>query len=185
MDNWITPFLTHLRQTGNVAGSSRIAGITSQVAYRRRKSDADFCEAWDVAMDDYIDVLDEEATRRAMGYEMPVIHKGELTPVFERDENGQLLMVETLTTVGGEETTSLQPKQAVDEHGNPKWLTLTHYSDTLLIAKLKAYRKRYATDRTELTGADGGAVNIDESARSARVAQLMDIAKRRAEDGKP
>lgn len=188
MTHWQTPFLSHLRQTGNVAASARVAGIVSQTAYNARKNDADFAAAWEVATDDHIDVLEQEATRRAMGYETPVIHKGEMTPVFERDEDGQLVMVESVVSVTDKKTGETrdtvvqQPKQAVDEHGKPKWLTVTAYSDTLLLAKLKAYRKRYATDRTELTGADGGAVSVDDSARSARIAQLMNIAKRRAEE---
>ena len=53
------------------------------------------------------------------------------------------------------------------------------YSDSLMQFLLKGYRKRFATDRTELTGADGGPVQMDDTARAARVAQLMALAKQR------
>ena len=42
------------------------------------------------------------------------------------------------------------PRQARDDLGQLRWLTITKFSDTLLLARVKAYRKRYATDRTEV-----------------------------------
>lgn len=58
------------------------------------------------------------------------------------------------------------------------------YSDALLGLILKGRRKKVYAERTELTGADGGPVQqVDETAKAARVAQLMAIAqKRKAEE---
>lgn len=54
------------------------------------------------------------------------------------------------------------------------------YSDALMSLVLKGRRKKIYADRTELTGADGGpVVQVDETARSARVAQLLALAERR------
>lgn len=142
--NWVHPFLVNLERTGNVSKSARLSGIDSGSAYQRRKSDGDFAAAWDQALEDHTDRCEDELTRRAFGYEEPVVYQGQLSPVWERDERGQVV-VEVYDDLG-----NTRPKQAVDEQGRPQWLTVTKFSDTLLLARVKAYRKRYSTDRTEL-----------------------------------
>ena len=109
------------------------------------------------------------------------MYQGQLTPVWERDATGELVQHRhTETNATGELVEVLRPVQARNPDGSLQWLTITKFSDTLLLARVKAYRKRYSTDRTELTGADGGPVNLDESTRVARVAQLLAIASARA-----
>ena len=57
------------------------------------------------------------------------------------------------------------------------------YSDALMSLVLKGRRKKIYADRTELTGADGGpVVQVDETTRSARVAQLLALAERRKQE---
>jgi len=58
------------------------------------------------------------------------------------------------------------------------------YSDALLSLFLKGRRKKVYADRTELTGADGGPVQqiVDETAKAARVAQLLAMAQQRKDD---
>lgn len=181
--NWVHPFLVNLARTGNVAGSARLAGVTSNVVQRLRKTDGDFLAAWDYAMEDHTDHCEEELTRRAFGYEEPVVYQGQLTPVWARDEKGDVI-TEAYSVMGadGQEGTAHRAVQARDEYGNLRWLTVTKFSDTLLLARVKAYRKRYSTERTELTGADGGAVATTSTARAARVAHLLDLARRRQGD---
>lgn len=55
------------------------------------------------------------------------------------------------------------------------------YSDTLLIALLKGRKKHIYADRTELTGADGEPLGgaVDETAKAARLAALLNLAKAR------
>ena len=55
------------------------------------------------------------------------------------------------------------------------------YSDAMLALILKGRRKKVYADRTELTGADGGPMlqQVDDTTRSARVAQLMALAEAR------
>jgi AcrR family transcriptional regulator len=56
------------------------------------------------------------------------------------------------------------------------------YSDTLLLAIVKAYKKGLYAERHELTGADGeplGAAVLDETAKAARVAALLKVAQDR------
>lgn len=57
------------------------------------------------------------------------------------------------------------------------------YSDALMALVLKGRRKKIYADRTELTGAEGGpVVQVDETAKAARVAQLMALAERRKQE---
>jgi hypothetical protein len=152
LPNWVHPFLVHLERTGNVAGSARAAGLSSAAsAYNLRKTDGDFLAAWDLAIEAHTDDCEAELTRRAFGYEEPVVYQGQLTPVWARDEQGNVI-TEAYSVMGadGQEGTAHRAVQARDENGNLRWLTVTKFSDTLLLARVKAYRKRYATDRTEV-----------------------------------
>ena len=75
---WRAIFLRYLALTGNVTESSSLAGVTRQAAYKIRKEDAVFAEAWDEAEEDAIQALELEARRRAKdGVEKPVFHAGE------------------------------------------------------------------------------------------------------------
>jgi hypothetical protein len=54
------------------------------------------------------------------------------------------------------------------------------YSDALMALILKGRRKKVYAERTEVTGADGGpVVQVDETAKAARVAQLLALAQQR------
>jgi hypothetical protein len=149
--NWVHPFLVNLERTGNIVGSARAAGVTNGAAYNLRKTDGDFLAAWDLAMEAHTDDCEAELTRRAFGYEEPVVYQGQLTPVWARDDKGNVI-TEAYSVMGadGQEGTAHRAVQARDERGNLRWLTVTKFSDTLLLARVKAYRKRYATDRTEV-----------------------------------
>lgn len=155
---WITPFLMALRNTGVVSRAAHAAGISSSLAYTRRKEDADFAAAWDNAIEDATDMLEAEARRRAVeGIEEPVVYQGQLTPIYERDEHGEIVMAEYDTgarTDTGEPIMGRRPKQLVID-GKPQWLTVNKRSDALLQFLLKGLRARYSTERTEVTGKDG------------------------------
>lgn len=166
---WVKPFLDHLRTSCNVAGSCRAVNIGSATVYKLRNEDADFAAAWDDALEDAYDYLEAEARRRAFeGVEEPVVYQGQLTPVWERDENGKPLQNDDGIFV-----------QAKNPDGSPKFLTVRKYSDGLAQFLLKGYRRRKFGEKLELTGKDGGPVVVDETARAARVAQLMALAKQR------
>lgn len=142
-NHWVTPFLDALRASGVVSRAAAAAGVSTALVYGRRKTDADFAHAWDMAIEDATDSLEAEARRRALeGTEEPVVYQGQLTPIYERDERGQLVFVDG------------RPKQLVID-GVPQWLTVNKKSDALLQFLLKGLRARYSTERTELTGKDG------------------------------
>lgn len=182
LPHWVSPFLEQLAIDGNVSRSCRDIAVSTTTVYALRKTDGDFAAAWDQAVEDSSDELEAEARRRAVkGVEEPVVYQGQLTPVWERNRDGTPVM-ETYIATGadGVETPHQRPVQALDPNGRPLWLTVTKYSDPLLALLLKGRRKRVFADRTELTGADGGPVNLDESTRVARVAQLLALANARA-----
>lgn len=53
------------------------AGVNKTTAYRWRESDKDFAQAWDDALEEGTDRLEQEALRRARdGVSKPVFHKG-------------------------------------------------------------------------------------------------------------
>jgi len=167
-DHWIQPFLRSLERHGVVAAAAREVGIFSSKAYSKRKTDADFAAACDAAERDHGQLCEAELVRRAMGYEEVVLHKGEFSPVWAEDENGGYLL-----------DADGKPVQRRNASGNRMWLTVTKFSDALLLAKVKATNPAYRTERTELTGADGGPLDVrsmDRVSRSARVAALMALA---------
>lgn len=180
---WVTPYLTNLTRTGAKVRSAQLAGITSGAARALYNADADFAAAVDEALLAHAEHCEAELTRRAFGYEDPVVYQGQLTPVWERDEQGELVQVEyevelEVPVKGGGSTERKvvkhkRPVQARNEDGSLKWLTVTKFSDTLLLAKVKAVDPRYRIERTELTGADGAPVEIDATTRRARIAAIL------------
>lgn len=166
--NWKPAFLASLRTMPVVAQACDAVGIERSTAYRARTADETFASAWDEAMEDGVDKAEQEAFRRGMvGFEEPVIDKGRLAYRYERyvDEAG-----------------AEHYRPLLDDNGQPVPLTVRKHSDALLSLVLKGRRKAYSTDRTELTGAEGGPLQVDEATRSARVAQLLAMAQRRKDD---
>ena len=73
-------------------------------------------------------------------------------------------------------------------HNGEQCGTVREYSDTLAIFLLKAHdpAKYRENTRMELTGADGGPVQLDDNAAAARLAKLMALAQqRKADDEEP
>ena len=164
--DWKPAFLAALRELPVIAHACKAVDIERSTAYRAREADEGFAKAWDEAQEDGIDRAEQEAFRRGVvGFEEPVIDKGRLAYRYERylDDDGA-------------EHYRLQ----LDDHGQPIPLTVRKHSDALLGLVLKGRRKKIYADRTELTGPEGGPVQqIDETAKAARLAQLMALAQQR------
>lgn len=177
---WVKPFLDALADTGIVTDAALAAGITTSAAYGLKAKDADFAAAWELAREDAADTFEREAIRRAVvGVQEPVVYQGQLTPVWARNSDGTPVMESYEVTKDGKVEQHQRPVQALDANGQPVWLTVTKHSDSLLALLLKGRRKKVFAERTEITGADGAPVAIDEGARAARAAQLLAIAMRR------
>ncbi len=72
-------FLEILRQTANVSRAARDAGIPSSTLYGQRVRLAGFARAWDLAMAEALDTLEEVLIARARdGVEKPVFYGGEV-----------------------------------------------------------------------------------------------------------
>lgn len=183
---WINPFLEALKRSGIVARACDAASVPSSAVYALRKRDGDFAAAWDEALEVSYDTLEAEARRRALeGVEEPVVYQGQLTPLWERDELGHVIEDTVIRNVFDPltkemvETAMRVPRQQLDEMGRPKFLTIRKHSDALMQFLLKGYRKKFGTDRTELTGADGAPLQLSDTERAARVAQLLAVARQR------
>lgn len=142
--DWKPAFLAALRELPVIKHACVAVGIDRTTAWRTRKSDEAFAEAWDAAMEEGIDRAEAEAFRRAVvGFEEPVIDRGRLAYRYERylDDDG-----------------AEHYRLLLDEHGQPIPLTVRKHSDALLGLVLKGRRKSVYAERKELTGADGAAL---------------------------
>lgn len=78
-DVWKEQFLTALSSVGVVRYACKMASVTSQTAYIHRNDDPEFRARWDDALEQAIQVLEEEARRRAVvGVRRPVFQSGKL-----------------------------------------------------------------------------------------------------------
>lgn len=189
--DWTEPFLAALREMPVLAHACRAVGIDRNGYYSRCKRDPEFKAAAEDALETGIDRAEQEAFRRGVvGFEEPVVYQGQLTPVWARDEQGEIVTQEYDTGEvypakherAGQPVMARRPVQAKDANGQPMWLTVRKHSDPLLALILKGRRKAVYAERTELTSPDGSmSPPADEGTRAARMAQLVALAKRRQE----
>ena len=166
---WRDAFLSALREMPVIRHACEAVGVDRSTAWRARQKDQTFAEEWDDAMEAGIDRAEQAAFRRGVdGWHEPVIDKGRLAYAYER----------YLDDEGGEHYRPL-----LDDKGQPIPLTVRKHSDALLSLVLKGRRKSVYADRTELTGAGGAPVAVDQSTRAARVAQLLAVAQSRKDFG--
>lgn len=72
-------FLELLGEGHSVKHAAAAIHISRQEMYRQRESDAAFAAAWDAAVDEGTDVLEQEARRRAVeGVAQPIYHLGKI-----------------------------------------------------------------------------------------------------------
>lgn len=77
--DWKPIFLQELARTGNVSTAAKKAKIGRRTAYGARLSDEVFAEAWKECLDIAVELLEEEARRRAAeGCDRPVYQGGKL-----------------------------------------------------------------------------------------------------------
>ena len=65
MEDWQVKFLESLAGGSTVERAARIAGVHRVTAWRRRKEDKEFDEAWDQALESGTDILEEICFKRA------------------------------------------------------------------------------------------------------------------------
>lgn len=162
---WHNLFLAHLRLEPIVSRAARAAGVTPTTVQRHRKTLPAFEEQVQEALNEGVDRVEARAFEGAtVGFEEVIIHQGQVQfrTRPEVDENGAVTYV-----------------LERDENGQPVPLTRRTVSTEMIKLVLKAKRKAEYADRQEITGADGGAISLDDTARAARVAQLVELARQR------
>lgn len=89
---WKEKFLSELRKGSSVTGAAVKAGRARQYCYEVKDKDAAFAVAWDSAVEEGTDLLEDEAYRRACkGTQRPVYHQGEQCGVVQ--EYSDTLMI--------------------------------------------------------------------------------------------
>lgn len=85
-------FLAALSEGLSVTGACIKASLPRQTAYDWRSADKEFAAAWDSALEEGTDRLEDEARRRAYeGTDKPVTHQGAITATYK--EYSDTLMV--------------------------------------------------------------------------------------------
>ncbi len=111
---------------GRIAKAAQAAGVSRFTHYRKLESSAEYRKAFEIAQQQAVDLLEEEAVRRAHeGVAKPVVYQGAFTYPMLRDK------------VTGQYTERSEEPLAIRE-----------YSDSLLMfllrgAKPQKYRERY------------------------------------------
>lgn len=129
-------FLAAIRKYPNITSASKAAGVRREAHYRRLEGNPAYREAFDRAFREGIDACEEEAVRRSViGVSRPVLYHGK--PVW----------VEV-------------------DPGNPdaglRLLMETEYSDTLLLAILRARKPEYREKvEQQLVGKDGERLKLE------------------------
>lgn len=92
--NWRKAFLAVLAETGRITVAAKAVGMGRSNIYQYKRSDQAFAAAWEQALDEYADLLEDEARRRATeGDEEDVYYKGEKVGVRKK-KSDILLMFE-------------------------------------------------------------------------------------------
>lgn len=92
-------FIEALSNCGNITEACRVANVSRDWAYDKRKADPDFAAQWEAALEIAIDSLESEAWRRGRdGYEEFITSKDGLVmgpdgkPVMQRRYSDALMM---------------------------------------------------------------------------------------------
>jgi hypothetical protein len=168
--DWKPIFLAFLRDVPVVSSAVFAAGLDARsTAYRARETDPEFAAAWDDAMETGVDMAEREAFRRAVeGYEDPVVDKGQLCYRMQR------VLTEDPDNPDGPAKVSWTPILGPD--GQPIPLTVRKHSDSLLTLFLKGRRKKVYSDRTEITGPDGGPQQVETTDSPTQLARKIAFA---------
>jgi hypothetical protein len=172
-------FLAALADKGVIGPSAEAAGVARQTVHEWRKDPA-FLERFEAALDRFADSLQEEALRRGRdGVDEPVVYQGQFSYEYEyvMDEDGKNVLDEE-----GKPVSRLR----LDDRGQPIKASIKRYSDSLLARKLEARVKGYAR-KTEVTGADGGALQLESSPIdiARKIAFALALGLKAAKEGSP
>ena len=152
--DWAPRFLAALAQSGIISAAAKIAGLEGHTVYARRDGDDEFAEAMKEAIEEASDLQELEAMRRGIqGVDVPIIYKGQPMGVWV-DADSNMVAPGTPGAV-------LRP------------FTVKEYSDTLLLALLKANRAKFRESIKHEHGSDPNApVIVKQIGGEAKMADL-------------
>lgn len=183
--DWKSVALKALRLRPVLGEAAARAGVDAATLWRARQADEAFAQAVDEAIAEGRERAVAEAYRRGLDGLEEILRDVNGNPVWEleRDALGQPIMVKQEYAVLDGDTLikkhRLVPKPLLDKDDKPVPVIVRKYSDKLLGDILRAHVKEFA-NKTELTGAGGGPLKVvDDTAKAARIAQLMAIAQSR------
>lgn len=122
-DGWTGPrkrkFLHALARTGCVRDACALANISTTSAYRYRKRDAGFAEAWERALTEALPVLEAAAFERAVeGVDDPIVQGGKVVTTRKRYSDAILVTLLKRADVAAERTAvanRVDPREAFEE----------------------------------------------------------------------
>ena len=87
-------FLNSLSRGLSVSDAAALVGATRQAFYLLRQRDPAFSQAWDAALDEGSDRLEDEARRRAVdGIDCPIFYRGEVVGYVPRYSDTLLMFL--------------------------------------------------------------------------------------------
>jgi AcrR family transcriptional regulator len=87
-------FLERLRGGASIAQAAKIAGIPRRTVYEWRDQSEDFRKAWDEAIEEGTDLLEDAARQRAVeGVQEPVFYKGEVVGYVTKHSDTLLIFL--------------------------------------------------------------------------------------------
>jgi len=166
-------FLTLLREVPNVTRAARTLGLAPKTFRNYKKTNKEFSQAWDDALDESIERMEQEVHRRAIeGMDEPLVHQGSFTYLYELDERGRAVKDENGI-----------PKLKLDKNGQPAIATVKKYSDQLAMFLLKAHRPEKYRERSEVNfNNPDGSLAMTEAEKAARISAILASAQVRREN---
>ena len=155
-------FLAALREMPNISRAARLLGREPRNMRYYKANDPAFSEAWDEALKQGIELMEEIAHKRAFyGTDKPLTHQGQLT--YQRDFAAQVVDPETgeLRTVAPHEAPYKR-----DANNNLIPLTVAEVSDTLIQFMLKAHMPEKYRERQDINVT--GSIDIATAILEAR-----------------
>ena len=93
-DDWPEKFLASYAKCGNITKAAKAARVDRKTVYNRQAADADFETAMAAAQEEAVDLLEEEARRRAAeGTLEPVFYKGEKVATVRKYSDTLLIVL--------------------------------------------------------------------------------------------
>lgn len=136
-----TRVIENFRKFGRVDLATKAAGVDRSRHYEWLKQHADYKAAFESAREEVVDMLEDEAFRRAYeGTIEPVFHAGKRALDFAVDEKGEM-------------------KLGKDGKPIAAPAFIRRYSDSIITFLLKGRRREVYGDKQEITGKDGEPLN--------------------------